>query len=780
MRHLLLIAALACPLVSRGAEEKNFIQEFYDARKIAKQDPEGAAEGMKRSFRKAVEAGNVDYATAAGSNGCEMIYVQGKVAEAGRFAREVIGGLDPFEPDGPHGDALRRAPIFGYLERGLLMEGKVGAAWQANRAVAETLRGKKVAADADGASITVREVIPMRPELRSLGWRLIEREAQLLDFAGRSVEALALLDEAAAFLGKDWQRLAPVEHFYAFKLLAARATILDFLGYQRAAIQAEEELLAMTRAGGSYQMPRLTLRLNLLRNLTQWDGPSEERLEQARAIGAELKAGGSATGADRLLAKMELDLRESKEALEALRADAKGQAGLGHWLEAVYADRDHLIGRAGMGEDGLDAEFTALLAKVRAQGNKRGEPNLYREYADYLLDRDRPAEAIPLLVEALRLTRSFGWTLHEPAILSAMFNARFGAGDLAGARATLAELEAFLKSHPDLPDSRRVPAEVSRALALARLGDKEAARAALKLAREQAKDLPDYQKRWLSPEAEQQILDDSPEPPAAAPVAAADSPPLRVQPLAVSSIAVPGEPARTRFAVFNPAATGVRGAWKIKGPGATAGAGADTIRFVAGEPSKSLSLPRSIAAGGEAEMLVNLDPAAGIAGSEVQIAWESAGKSVGEASLWDVSWDPAATGSVVLDASSLEAGPFRSVALFHELAVPAGESEGIAFRLRSPQPLRVEYYDSRSKGLVAIDANGNGDFTEPGDLHVRGPSGVAAAILPVPPGKAGLTVEVHLFAADGHPLPPGSPALVLKAEVHRGGKWVMEAENTLR
>lgn len=777
MRHLPLLAVLAWPLLSTGAE-KNFIQEFYDARKIQKQDPEGAAEGMQRSFRKAIEAGNADYATAAGSNACEMIYARGKVVGAGRFAREVIDGLDPFEPDGPDGDALRRAPIFGYLERGLLMEGKVGAAWQANRALAETLRGKKVSADADGPSITVREVIPMRPELRSLGWRSIEREAQLLDFAGRGVEALALLDEAAAFLGKDWQRLAPVEHFYAFKLLAARATLLDFLGERRAAIQAEEELLAMTRAGGSYQLPRLTLRLNLLRNLSQWNGPSEEYLEQARAVGAELKAAGSADRADRLLAKMELDLRESEEALEVLRADAKGQAGLGHWLEAVYADRDHLIGRARTGEDGLDAEFVALLAKVRAQGNKRGEPNLYREYADYLLDRDRSADAIPLLVEALRLTRSFGWTLHEPAILGATFRARFAAGDLAGARATLAGLEAFLNSHPDLPDSCRVPAEVSRAMALARLGEKEAAQAALKLAREQAKDLPDYQKRWLGPEAERRILDAAPEPPAAAPIAAPDTPPLRVQPLAVSSIAMPGEAARTRFAVFNPADNGVRGVWQITGPGAEAAG--DAVRFVAGEPSKALRLARRIAAGGESELVVSLDAAAGIAASEVRIAWENAGQPAGEASLWDVRWDPAATGSVVLDASSLEAGPFRSVALFHELAVPAGESGGLAFRLRSPQPLRVEYYDSRSKGLVAIDANGNGDFTEPGDLHVRGPSGVAAAILPLPPGKGGLTVEVHLFAVDGHPLPPLSSALVLEAEVHREGKWVVEAEDTLR
>lgn len=776
MRHLLLIAALACPLLC-GAEERNFIQEFYDARKIQKQDPQGAVEGMKRSFRKAVEAGNSDYATAAGSNACEMLYTQRKVVECGKLAREVIDALEPFEPDGPQGDALRRTPIFGFLERGLLMEGKIGEAWRANRAAAETLRGRKVAADGDGASITVREVIRLQPALRSLGWRLIEREAELLDLAGRGVEALALLDEAAAFLGKDWRRLAPVEQFYAFKLLAARATILDFLGYQRAALEAQQELVQVSAGNPHVGPSRLNLRLNLLRNLSQWEGPSEKILEDARAVGGELKALGDVPGVDRLLAKMELDLRESEEALAALRDDAKGNADLGHWLSAVYANRDYLVQRARMGEDGLDAEFTGLLAKVRAQGNKRGEPNLYREYAGYLLDRKRPAEAIPLLVEALRLTRSFGWVLHEPAVLSALFNARFEAGDLAGARAALGELEAFLNAHPDLPDSRRVPAEISRAMAHARLGEKEAARAALKLARDFAKDLPDIQKHWLSPEAEERILENEPGLPAADPPPA-HGPLPRVQPLAVSSVAVPGESARTRFAVFNPAATGVRGAWKITGPGATAAG--EGVRFTAGKPAASLSIARTLAAGSESEMLVSLDAAAGILASEVRIAWESAGKPAGEASRWDVSWNPAATGSVVLDASRLEAGPFRSVALFHELAVPAGENTGIAFRLRSPQPLRVEYYDSRSKGLVAIDANGNGDFTEPGDLHVRGPSGVAAAILPVPPGEDRLTVEVHLFAADGSPVAPASDALVLQAEVRRDGKWILEAEDTLR
>lgn len=85
----------------------------------------------------------------------------------------------------------------------------------------------------------------------------------------------------------------------------------------------------------------------------------------------------------------------------------------------------------------------------------------------------------------------------------------------------------------------------------------------------------------------------------------------------------------------------------------------------------------------------------------------------------------------MLDASRLEANPFRSVALFHELAIPDGDQVGIAFRLRSSVPLRFEYLAADTHELVAIDANGNGDFNDAGDLHGCGPDGVTAAIYPI-------------------------------------------------
>ena len=772
MRHLLLIAALACPLIASA--ERTYVQEFYDARKIEKADPVAGIEGMKRSFEKAIAEGNADYATAAGASACTLIYQQGKNVEAGKFAREVIDELDAFPVEGAYNDAVRRCRLFGYLERGLMMEGKIGAALQANRAGATTMRGMKVTANGDGEPITVKEIIVLPAPLRSIGWRLIEREADLLDQIGRTVDARAILNEAAAYLSAPGRKLEAVERFYAFKLLASRAQILDFLGYEKEALDIQQELTGSKLAGPDSGPTMATLRLNLMRNRSQWEGPSEEILQEAKQAAADAKEAGAVHGFDRLIAKMELDLKESQEALDAIRADAEFEKSLGHLHEALYADRDYLVSRANAGADGLDAEFAGLLTTMRAQGNKRGEPTLYHEYGDYLLDRDRPMEAVAMFSEALRLTRSFGWVLHEPTLLSKLFNARFEAGDLAGARAVLAEFDAFLANHPDIPVARRVMAEAGRARALARLGEKDAARAAFAAARKLAEDLPDYRKKWLTPEMESRLLDKAPQAPASA---AVQLKPLSVQPLEVTSIAPPGGSARTRFTVFNSNPVGVKGHLVVSGPGAVASG--DGVRFKAGKPAAEIRVARSISSGGEISIAGTLD-AGNVTTADVRVAWEHTGQTAGNATAWSVSWDKAATGSVVLDASALETSPFRSVVLFHEFAVPSHEPDGVSFRLVSKAPLRFEYYDPSSQTLLGVDANGNGDFTDTGDLYFHSEAGAAAALVPAKSGSTSAGVEVRIFAIDGSPASPEKGSLILAAEVFRDGKWSKEAEDTLK
>lgn len=70
--------------------------------------------------------------------------------------------------------------------------------------------------------------------------------------------------------------------------------------------------------------------------------------------------------------------------------------------------------------------------------------------------------------------------------------------------------------------------------------------------------------------------------------------------------------------------------------------------------------------------------------------------------------------------------------------------------------------------------------TESGDLHDRGPNGVAAANYPVGPGARTAGAEVRIFAPDGTPLLSAEATIVLEDEVLKDGIWTKEAEDTLR
>ena len=771
-----LAAFLACQ--PARAESTDYIREFQSARSVEKSDPQKFVEGMMRSFHHAAEAGSHEYTSVAGLNACIGIYNQGKTAEAGKLAGVVLTAMAPLREEYPESTILRRVQLFGYIERGLLAEGKPGAAWQANRAAAETLRGKKVTAHSDGPAITLADLDRLSPELFSVGLRVIEREAALLKVAGRAIEARKLLDSAAARLGKDWSvQLEPIQRFYACKLLAARAELMDFLGDEYEAIQAEQELADALAGDPTFRVSHLTMRINLLRNLSQWSGPSQEILAEARSIAAELSTHGIDNNVNGLLAKMEFDFEESRKPLEMLRLSALKCRSVGDAYEAFYTDRDNLALRVELGDSNLDGDFNTLLKTLRAQGNKCGEPTLYRMYGDYLLGQNRPAEAVFMYSECLRMTRGFGWFLHEPKILGPLLDARLAGGDLEGARATLAELGKWLETHPDAPATRRAGAHAIRAAALVKLGDEAGARQAFRLAREIGRELPAFQQRDFTRESEELAIREMPKTPAA--VESGSVPELRVQPLEVVAIAEPGKTAHTRFAIFNPTSRSIRGHFLLTGPGAAAGK-SNTVSFQAGQPPISLRQPRTVAAGSESQLEITLAAGAGVTAAKVEVAWENEGQSPGAAGNWDVSWDAAASRSVVLDASRLEANPFRSVALFHELAIPLGEEIGIAFRLRSSIPLRFEYLTADTHELVAIDANGNGDFNDAGDLHVRGPDGVTAAIYPIAAGTRTLTAEIRIFSPDGLPLLATGGPLVLEAEVHRNGRWCKEAENTLK
>jgi len=762
-------------------------EEFREARKIEKSNPDGCVAGMTRCFRMAAEAGDHEYTIVGGLNACGILYRQNKKLEAGNLAREVIITLESIQPTSDLDVTMRRIQLFNFIESALLAEGKIGAALQSNRASAETIRGNKVRPDADGRPLALADIFKMEPIESGYGMGVIERHTRLLEMVGKSNEARQLLDDVAIWLGDNWQdRLSGTPKFYASKLLATRAQLLDFLGYKEEAIREQEKLLVAMNSGDgeegkiNYTQSRLTLRINLLRNRSQWSGPTEEIMKEAREVAAVLRREPLDNNVDRQLANMEFDFKQSREPLDMLEENARKNRGLGDEFDATFADRDNLFARAKLGDPGLDPEFFALLKTVRSRGHKNSEPSLYREYGGYLVNQERAADAIPMFIEALRLTRTFGLDLHVPPLLGHLIGARLATGDSAGTRAALDELDEWIRTHRDAPAARRADAEVIRASTLFGLGDAAAARTAFNRAKEIGKDLPDYQKKDFNPEAERLLLAKVSSPPASGEPTVATAKPLRVQPVELVSVAPPGQEGRTRFAVFNPTGSSLRGNFIITGPGAEVDATGKSARFDAGKIASTVKVARTLKAGEESTLIVSMASARSRQDSGVNVAWQNDGQAAGPESTWQVTWSESAKGSILLDAASIEANPFRSIALYHELSVPLGEATGIPFRLRSPVPLRFEYLDSNTGEIIAVDANGNGDFTEAGDIYIATTNGASSAVYPVIPGKNVLTAEIRIFAPDGLPLLTAGGTRVLEAEVFRGGSWVKEAEDTLR
>lgn len=132
------------------------------------------------------------------------------------------------------------------------------------------------------------------------------------------------------------------------------------------------------------------------------------------------------------------------------------------------------------------------------------------------------------------------------------------------------------------------------------------------------------------------------------------------------------------------------------------------------------------------------------------------------------------------DASSLSSNPFQSIALYHQVAILPQSPAFLPCRIRCSVPLRLEYYDAGSQVLLAIDANGNGNLTDEGDLHLVSKDGLAAAMLPLPAGMKHTTLKVKVYSIDGKAPNPSGEEILLTTEVFRDTQWVTESISKLR
>ena len=666
------------------------------------------------------------------------------------------------------------------LERSLSQLGHIAEGYAEVRRIWRDIEQYRIAEE-NGAPGDPRQTADLgrwSPKLRSLVWRASTREAEYLDIMGRTHEAAAILRHASGQISA-LGRADNQENFYASKIRPALALVVNFLGYRPEALEIQRAAIADTavRLSGSAQW---TARLNLLRGAQQYEGPSRANLDQAEACQralVRLSPTGRHTNTAILVEKMRATFDENYDAAGNIRRLTAQLREEGMLFDSLYGERDALVASAT--KPGLDGEFIRLLNEMRKQGNKRGEPTLYREYAAYLRRIGRPAEALPLYREALRLTESFGWTFHVPRLRIAIIGTFGDLHDFASAEAEWSALERLLATIPDLPADYALEVRVARIQWHILRGDGTQAAAALDAARAFA----DSRKinAWLRGPLDRIKLD-----PGAtvateviAEVAAPVLAPVSLQPSRVETSAASGDPLRARFTLRNPDSRARTGEFRARGPAIQLGLG-NAPRLItgtaaAGGVENELRFPIALAPGEELGIVLETKgaPAEG-AKSSWQVAWRDTSGETG--AEWRIATERDPFVVSVLNANQLRRNPFCAISFTHQIVRRAGGPGLANIRFIASAPLRLEYYDATTHHLLAVDAEGNGRFTDPGDVLLADADSNLAPDVAFDGKERLREIEVLVFSTAA--APAAGPQTIV-AELLIENRWEEVARNEL-
>jgi hypothetical protein len=626
--------------------------------------------------------------------------------------------------------------------------------------------------DARIVETTGKPIIPGRaapagvpPNLLAAWVRGQRDTASWLDVQGRTVEAVELLTAAEisahAAVADEEGNL----RFYYRKLISTRAGMLKFLGFQERAI-ADLSALEESRMPSEEKLG-YAQRFNLAYFRSQFYGPRPEYLDIARGILREAQASGNRVReVRRFVAKMAFAYGETGANiadLESVIAEARAE---GAELEAVYAQRDlAVLGRKMGRRDGVEESLRNSLLEVRRRGVKRGEPTLYREYGEFLVEDGRVAEGLTMLHEAVRMTRAFGWTQHLPALLNEVASAQALLGDARGVAQTLAEINALIASGKLVP-AREFLAHCARARALLLLGRAAEAGEAMARARTLADHvgLNEYQRF-----AEAWARDVTPIENTAQAAAAVAGGIVDLQPVAVVATAPLGEVALARFRLSNASASSAAGTITVRGRGVRIGMedsiGVAEVTAGADDGEASASVPAQLGAG--EEILIKIQ---GVAGSNasVRLEWQCNETTVGATChiRADSTKDSDEPTSTVTNTSIAFENPFYAVHLHHPVRISDGDSRQ-SFRVKPSRRCRVEVIEANTGALLAVDADGDGAFTSLGDgvfsdsdadgfpdlpANQTGPGEIEVLVFPLPgspPGPHDTRIEVQTKTATG-------------------------------
>lgn len=672
--------------------------------------------------------------------------------------------------------------LIGLMERSHYILAQLGAGWEMNR------RGIRYLRDLHGLEgsgyLTPEEVLKFPSRMRSSGWRYIEREADYLYESGDAVAAKELLTAAVLAAEPDLRANTMQRSFYSLKLVGKLALIEGFLGNELRSIELHEQEYAYAEKW-STRRNLIRIRINQLAEIADYRGADEAIVADADALLKEFQESGypGLGSIQRMHAEILAAQLSSEERLNILLEAASKGVEEESLVESFYASRNALFIRAGRNESNLDDAFMKFLQQSRSQGNLRAEPRIYRKYGDWLRQQKRCSEAIHMYRVCLDRVLVSEWHAQVVLLYGKLAAAYLDAGQSELAFVMIQELERYLALHDTIPPHQVLAALDEWVIALLSHGEFDQARLV-------AEQWHSYGLRHQVPDRHMHAFSD-------AFVEAyilqndvthehheASGLGVFVHPVSITTVAVPEQASCVAFFVMNSGASSESGVLKVSGNGVSHvmsqddAAGGIYLKQVPSDALSTLAIPLSLDGGTLRKVYIERAIAAQenqVDDGAILLEWAGADQSDSVTAVWHCSVGGTTETAAVIDAAEIRPNSFVGVPVEHTVYFPDSFMQsGVPIRIRSQQAFRIEYRDPDSGAVLAVDNNGNGDFSERGDFWKQGihsDMSVAAPMILRTGNQHFASVEVWYFPSHDAPF----DGLEVTVEVFVDGGWHVQA-----
>lgn len=382
----------------------------------------------------------------------------------------------------------------------------------------------------------------------------------------------------------------------------------------------------------------------------------------------------------------------------------------------------------------LEDWFILALKSERLNGNKFAELPLYEKYAQFLASQGRLSEAIHMQAEAVRLARAM------------TLDSRYAAATQRLAEMTKryqASLEKTAAANPGQPPQES-GSPVADASAVVQIGES-----------------PFETHQGGSTKADTVSL-------------------VSIQPSASTTVALPGQPAYGRFYLLNPTSSKQDGTLILSGP-------IDSPEWVNTEwitvatdpdlPSEEYSRAISILPGKSHVLDLVGNPSPEKDEMTVECQWvPSDTRQAPATATWIYSCAETGKRTAVVDAHEIDSNPFYLIPVRHMLQRTTAEQEDVVdLSIMASSPMRIEIYEEESGKLLAVDANGNGDFMDKGDLIASDRDRNNWPDISFAKGKGRAAMVLYV-----RPLDDGFRETELTIQLRVDGEWQTDAIDLIR